>query len=368
MKFMQNMRLIRPTFYILLLITMFSCGNKSKKNQVLSEIEEFGIDSIVDKHTDAMTPPEESEYVMGWMQQEDELEYKIVNYIIKAYYEESAPSSIIPVIQPMLDEFSTKYFRTKVASDEDLQKVLNVIISDSHKNISNEDDSRASKIFAKAALYYSSCYNRYRVDTIIRKYPELYHVADKVEEAYNKWLERENTMIDVTFVGKEVSSIKFAQNKKDALERRFQNMNLIPTLNNVLNEKSDIIGEDTKIKEEDFDKAYRKIMFKIKDGIKESSSNYSTDEMRTSVEKSRRAWNEYMAIMPEFLENMPKSCKEQMEKAINKSCRLHLIDLTNMYLHYWSEKGAQMELKDDASYEIITSANIEPNKLCKTME
>lgn len=212
---------------------------------------------------------------------------------------------------------------------------------------------------------------RYRADEVLRKYPEMYHAADKVQKKFDRWKEQELIFIDRVFVNKDKEHAAVYRKQEKILLERLDKLNFIYPLCAVLCDDAETDGnvsarnDASDADNEEANSPYRKIMFIVNDGIKESAATYSTDEMRSAVEKARRAWTDYMSVMPELLKTMPEQCVPYMENAIETFKRLHDVDLHNCYLTYWSNIKPAWLLKDDCTDEQLSTSNYEALKMCE---
>ena len=214
---------------------------------------------------------------------------------------------------------------------------------------------------------------RYRADNVLRKYPEMYHATDDVTKAYSKWIDLERDFILKVFVNKDSKSNAIYAKNNTKLNNRLQHLNFIEPLTAIIIDGAEATSfVDTKLKNTPDEKAiteyYRNIMFRIRDGIKSSKDNYSTDEMRSACEKARRAWLDYIKSTDALLRTMPAECLPAMQQSISNIICLHAIDLHNCYVQYWSATVQSFVLKDDCTPEMFESSTFEALNQCESIE
>ena len=363
---MKKSEIINMSFLLLLVIAISGCKNKSAKTSAIDDIAAYDIDTIESKQAETVSMPDQAECVMGWMKGADASEYEAVNLILTAYDEKAIPSSIVPEVMPLIKKVSKAHCKQDVDDLASLHKVLTFIASDAYKRSKNAEDKKTALLFCDASQYFSACYARYCIDDVLRHYPELYHAADIVEKSYNKWVERENSMIDMAFVGKGAKRTNLANFKYALLTARFQNLNAIEQLCQILNDKYKPTGKETTLTDDDFTNVYRMILSKVKDHT--GNGNFSANEIKSSIEKARKGWLEYAGSLPGLVEAMPKDDRLMMADAVNRIMRLHLIDMKNMYMSYWNDVKPAWLLQDNATAEDARKSEIQAYHYCEWME
>lgn len=243
------------------------------------------------------------------------------------------------------------------------QKMLTEI---EHYNI---DTIKAKPIDTAHMDRADSC--RYRADNVLRKYPEMYHATDQVTTAYRKWADLERDFIQKVFVGKDRTTNATFSKARTRLDHRLQQLNFIEPLTAIIIDGQSTFA-DTKLTATPDDKAvteyYRKPMFMIRDGISDTKTEYSTDEMRSACEKARRAWLDYIHSTDILLKTMPDDLRPIMQQAVRNIVCLHAIDLRNCYAQYWFNGQPGFVLKDDCPQDVFDASSYEALSFCPNME
>lgn len=214
---------------------------------------------------------------------------------------------------------------------------------------------------------------RYRADYILRKYPELYHAADKVEILFDRWVENETKYLETVFINKDKEHLRTYNKKSAEFQKRLDRMNFIyPLCAALYDETNSELFREPVIKENIsdtlFTRVYEKIMFSVKDGMKTSNSTNGTNEMRTAASKARKAWNEYINALPELLQLMPSETTPQLSNAFANIKALHYIDLHNCYASYWNKGKQEWLLKDSDDMEAISNHPFIALNMCPWFE
>ena len=214
---------------------------------------------------------------------------------------------------------------------------------------------------------------RYRADEVLRKYPEMYHATDDVTKTYKLWMEKENDFIQKVFIGKNSKLQAIFTKNREKLNSRLEKLNFIEPMTAIIIDGADAASfADTKITatpdEKEITECYRQIMSRIRSGIKNTKTDYSSDEMRSACEVARRAWLNYIKSIDELMATLPAECQPAMQQGIHNIISLHAIDLHNCYVQYWFEHQPGFILKDDCTQEMFESSTFEALNLCESME
>lgn len=214
---------------------------------------------------------------------------------------------------------------------------------------------------------------RYRADEVLRKYPEMYHATDDVTKTYNLWIEKEREFIQKVFVGKDSKSQAIFNKSREKLNSRLERLNFIEPMTAIIIDGADASAfSDTKITtipdEDAITDCYRKIMLRIRSGIKGSKDEYSSDEMRSVCEVARRAWLNYIQSINKLMGTLPAESQAVMQQGIQNIICLHAIDLHNCYIQYWNAAVPGFVLKDDCTQEMFESSTFEALNMCKNMD
>lgn len=354
------MKTTHTIYAMLLLVLLAGCKSRSAKQGAMDNVRHFKIDTIVSETEEAVAMPAEEQCMLAWMQGKHEKIYQFANLIIKAHEEVSIPSSIVPSAQPRLVAAAKEQCGVTVNSYNTFHAALNAVANVVSKD-ATERDASDIKAFSHALAYYSAAYCRHNADEIMRKYPELYHSADKVQRLFNKWQEREREYFEKVLVGIDTKRRQQMLRQYPQFCMRLESKNIIEALYAALSGQTDAMplqplvtaARQRGFADADYTEAYRKVMFTIPDGLESDTDGHSTAELRSACEKARKAWIAYTEAIPALLQAVPEASQQAVARGETRLRRMHIIDLYNCYAAYWAENNPLWILRDASTDEQI---------------
>lgn len=176
------------------------------------------------------------------------------------------------------------------------------------------------------------------VDEIVVRYPELYHAVRSAQRLHKEWAEQEQKMVSTVFVG----NAKARKDKAKACEANFlrhlAECSVTHLLDFVLLSTEELPAEEWQGAGQT-DSIYSSYVGMVADNMAASAEHATTDDMRSAVGFARRAWQEYLAALQQYVTAVPETCRARYTKAVNDLVRQHRIDLLNRYYPYYESES-----------------------------
>ncbi len=173
---------------------------------------------------------------------------------------------------------------------------------------------------------------------VLRKYPELFHAAENAQKEYDKWVEMERMMISTALIGKDNSQEQMAEQKSAAFDACMKAVDVRNALSDAITRDDIADGSTVWVDNEKILNEYINIMSEVPDGMKDSESSFSTDEVKSSIGRARKRWEQYFNQVTQMAEAIPAQYRAQFIYLFNIQCKQHLADLKNRYCDYYSER------------------------------